>query len=1102
MFYNCQSLEYLNLFSLKEDVQSIAEMFEGTSDDFQLCIKDEENIPNIYKVIYDKSNTIRDCSSDCYGGGENRIYGIKKKRCCPKYEYDGNCYDKCPSRTMVQDITNKCENFSCDYYYNYEQDNCTQTDIIPDGYYLNDSSLKTIDKCSENCKTCIYNATYCLTCNNTLPFLYLHQCYSSCKFGDYIDTDGISKCNCFEEKCLKCSEESLQLGLCESCNEGYYPLFNETSITNNNFKSCFKEHEGYYLDLNQRIFMPCYHTCKYCDHYGNKKNHFCTSCNSKNGFPIPMFDYGDDENYNTFTNCYPNCTYNYYLDEEYNYICLNNSGCPPFARLQIDITNQCTDKCDDKHKYQFRNKCYESCPPESKNFSNSFGYYCNSTCPLERPFEMVEDQICVATCTIMERYDKLCVTKCEDNLINEVKDMILSDIRDDIVDTFNYSFINRERNLIIDEGDIVYEITSTKCDIQNPKTTTINLGDCDQAIKEYYRIEENETLYILKVDAFVEGKVGPKVEYEVYYPFDGKNLRQLDLTVCEGIEIFIGFPLNLTGENLDLYNKDSEFYNDICYTYTNSKGVDITLGDRQNEFVENNRSLCEENCNFKGYDEKTGSVKCSCQVKSTLNTISQIKVDKNKLYKFMNIKNIINFKVMKCFKLFFSKQGVIINIGFYCFFPAIIVYFASIFIFYIKEYEFIKMQINEIVYAKKRKDYYKHLKSKKDKLNIPMFQIYLQDKNINLKAFGNDNKTNIINNKKINKKKLIIKTNKINKDDFPSIFSDDFNHNSSKDDSKRNLPNNLKKYKFFGHEKKTNNSPPIKKSIKNTKKPGGEKNISDFGNSHNVGSTLKHSSKNILQNNILKTKDIKGKNSIEAEKQKIKEILDFIDAEINDLSYKKALQYDHRTFWQYYISLMKAKHIIFQIFNKKDYNSQSIKLLLLLFNFVSCYAINALFFNDDTMHQIYEDEGDFNIIYQLPQIIYSSVISLIVDSTINSLALYQDDVIDIKKEKNLKNLESESRRVKAMIRIKSIFFYIIIFIFILCFWYYLGCFCAVYKNTQYHLIKDTLISYGVGILTPFGIYLIPGFLRIYSLTNYTSGKNLLYGLSKFIQDFF
>ena len=39
MFYNCQNLKYLNIYSLTEDVQSSNEMFEGTSDDFQLCIK-------------------------------------------------------------------------------------------------------------------------------------------------------------------------------------------------------------------------------------------------------------------------------------------------------------------------------------------------------------------------------------------------------------------------------------------------------------------------------------------------------------------------------------------------------------------------------------------------------------------------------------------------------------------------------------------------------------------------------------------------------------------------------------------------------------------------------------------------------------------------------------------------------------------------------------------------------------------------------------------------------------------------------------------------------------------------------------------------------
>ena len=167
--------------------------------------------------------------------------------------------------------------------------------------------------------------------------------------------------------------------------------------------------------------------------------------------------------------------------------------------------------------------------------------------------------------------------------------------------------------------------------------------------------------------------------------------------------------MNISEENLDLYDKNSDFYNDICYPYTNSKGADITLEDRQNEFTDNNRSLCEENCNFGGYDEKTGSVKCSCQVKVSITTVSQLKIDKTKLYKFMNLKQIANFNVLKCFKLVFSKRGLTINIGFYCFFPIIIVYIVSIVIFYLKEINNIKMQVNEIVFAKINKQYFENL---------------------------------------------------------------------------------------------------------------------------------------------------------------------------------------------------------------------------------------------------------------------------------------------------------------------------------------------------------------------------------------------------------
>ena len=60
-------------------------------------------------------------------------------------------------------------------------------------------------------------------------------------------------------------------------------------------------------------------------------------------------------------------------------------------------------------------------------------------------------------------------------------------------------------------------------------------------------------------------------------------------------------------------------------------------------------------------------------------------------------------------------------------------------------------------------------------------------------------------------------------------------------------------------------------------------------------------------------------------------------------------------------------------------------------------------------------------------------------------------------------------------------------------------FCAIYVNTQSHLIKDTLISFATSLISPFGIYLIPGIFRIPSLSNKKHKRNYLYGISKIIQ---
>ena len=176
-----------------------------------------------------------------------------------------------------------------------------------------------------------------------------------------------------------------------------------------------------------------------------------------------------------------------------------------------------------------------------------------------------------------------------------------------------------------------------------------------------------------------------------------------------------------------------------------------------------------------------------------------------------------------------------------------------------------------------------------------------------------------------------------------------------------------------------------------------------------------------------------------------------------------------------------------------------IKIDLFFISFVIYFTINALFFNDDTMHKIYEDEGKFDILYQLPQIAYSSLISAVLNILLKLLALSSSSILNFKKNKELISLEKRKKNLNTLINIKLFMYFIISTIFLIFFWYYLAMFCAIYKNTQIHLIKDTLISFWLSLVYPFIIYLLPGIFRIPSLSNPKKKKNFLYNLSQLCQ---
>ena len=85
------------------------------------------------------------------------------------------------------------------------------------------------------------------------------------------------------------------------------------------------------------------------------------------------------------------------------------------------------------------------------------------------------------------------------------------------------------------------------------------------------------------------------------------------------MKVQIIHKVGIDEKNIFKYNLLNPFYNDICYTYTTDNKTDIILKDRQNEYINNNLSLCEANCEFKEYNIKIKMLNATALLKLNFN---------------------------------------------------------------------------------------------------------------------------------------------------------------------------------------------------------------------------------------------------------------------------------------------------------------------------------------------------------------------------------------------------------------------------------------------------------------------------------------------------
>jgi hypothetical protein len=137
-------------------------------------------------------------------------------------------------------------------------------------------------------------------------------------------------------------------------------------------------------------------------------------------------------------------------------------------------------------------------------------------------------------------------------------------------------------------------------------------------------------------------------------------IRDLDLANFDYAKIF-------SDSGYDIYNKNSNFYNDICSPASNDDN-DITLKDRKKDIYPNNVTLCKDNCVYKEVDIETQRIVCECNINA--DKINEKKednyfiVDEEDANIIDYLLDNLNYKIFKCVNLF-NIDNLIANPAFY-----------------------------------------------------------------------------------------------------------------------------------------------------------------------------------------------------------------------------------------------------------------------------------------------------------------------------------------------------------------------------------------------------------------------------------------------------
>ena len=661
------------------------------------------------------------CHDDCVDNGFFLKESEGMKKCCPCLPH---C-QKCPNETLCDNCfppffnvpdkdkcVEKCdyclaedrqlwECVNCKTRYDVEKYNMNGTcvDKIPFIEFLNryhhivDEKCNLLQGCKEGCFKC--DNWYTEHCTQCFPEFYKE---------DFFGLQHNKTFRCFKEKECQGIEPyqfdvNLPVGgvprlineerVCYNCRlrEGNYRQVENNFTCGSKPKRTFVK-IPYYNKLSK-----CYDRCSACDEWGNGCIHNCTACRDPSIYGLVPYSYnlsrGNCERYTHKCKGLP-----YYHDydlaekkgidedncEQECDVCLENGTCTenfPF----FDLATR---------------ECIESCPLNQILAQTCLMNHTNAGfILLENPFDL-QDKYAPINQTIN---------------INQI-------ISSSIFQTFaqkhniNVTNVNKQINNVLGNGEIFnlpesqiiignnisIELTTAKLELEKlekiikaaqdttntEKVTTpnsiIDISECESILKKKYGLSDKEDLMIIKGDMLkqFEQFFGTQVEYQIFSTSLGAFLPLNDCKKAD-TKVTISNPFNISwissafqskvdtmvGEGYDFLDSDSPFYNDVCTPFTNENGNDVLLDERKTDYFLENINICENGCQYIGYNSTTKLYSCSCPIKDAVNKNEANIITKELSENFYKKHKNSNIEVFKCASQVFSSKGQSKNFGSY-----------------------------------------------------------------------------------------------------------------------------------------------------------------------------------------------------------------------------------------------------------------------------------------------------------------------------------------------------------------------------------------------------------------------------------------------------